>query len=277
VLLGMCVSAGILAAALLGACGGTQDAASSGSSASPAVPAASASPGALTAAEQDWLAQKGTLQIGAFNDYPPFGFEDESGQAVGISVDYWKLVADRLGVQVAFTPVLFADQLDGLKQGRFDSLEGIFPLPERTQWFAFSRAFFVIDTRIYVDAAHSGRTTLESLKGLKVAVVDGDSGQQIATDAGLTTLVVKGYPQAVKAVASGAAQATILDQLVGDYYINEFGVAKKVKAAGKPVASGEMTMPVRKDDTMLLGILNKGIELVGDSQFEGIYEKWMGQ
>jgi len=43
------------------------------------------------------------------------------------------------------------------------------------------------------------------------------------------------------------------------------------------VASGEMTMPVRKEDTMLLGILNKGIEMVGDSEFEGIYEKWMGQ
>jgi ABC-type amino acid transport substrate-binding protein len=276
--LGVCAIAVILAAAaLLGACG-QQDAASPSPSASVSAPASpAASPGALTAAEQDWLAEKGTLQIGAFNDYPPFGFADESGQAVGIAADYWKLVAEHLGVQVAFTPVLFADQLDGLKQGRFDSLQGIFPLPEREQWFAFSRAFYMIDTRIYTDAAHTANKTLESLKGLKVAVVDGDSGQQLADDAGLSTLVVKGYPEAIKAVATGAAQATILDQLVGEYYIKEFKVSKKVKAVGKPVASGEMTMPVRKDDTMLLGILNKGIEMVGDSEFEGIYEKWMGQ
>ena len=266
--------AGLLAAAaLLGACG-QQEAASPSPSAS-ASPAAS--PGSLTAAEQEWLAQKGTLQIGAFSDYPPFGFADESGQAVGIAADYWKLVAERLGVEVAFTPVLFADQLEGLKQGRFDSLEGIFPLPEREQWFAFTRAYYMIDTRIYVDAAHTGSTTLKSLKGLKVAVVDGDSGQQLADDAGLSTLVVKGYPQAIRAVAAGAAQASILDELVGDYYIKELKLAKKVKAVGKPVASGEMTMPVRKDDAMLLGILNKGIEMVGDSEFEGIYEKWMGQ
>lgn len=282
VLLGVCASAFVLlAAALLGGCG-TQQAASVGpsaaapASASPTVPASPA-PGALTAAEQEWLAQKGTLQIGGFSDYPPFGFADKSGQAVGIAVDYWKLVAERLGVKVAFTPVLFADQLDGLKQGRFDSLEGIFPLPERKQWFAFTRAYYMIDTRIYVDAAHTGSTTLKSLKGLKVAVVDGDSGQQLADDAGLSTLVVKGYPQAIRAVAAGAAQASILDELVGDYYVKELKLAKKVKAVGKPVASGEMTMPVRKDDAMLLGILNKGIEMVGDSEFEGIYEKWMGQ
>ena len=278
----LCAIAGLLAAAaLLGACG-QQEAASPSPSASASASASAAaspaaSPGALTAAEQDWLAQKGTLQIGAFNDYPPFGFADESGQAVGIAADYWNLVGERLGVEVAFTPELFADQLDGLKQGRFDSLQGIFPLPEREQWFAFSRAYYIIDTRIYVDAAHTASTTLKSLKGLKVAVVDGDSGQQLADDAGLSTLVVKGYPQAVKAVAAGAAQATILDELVGDYYIKELKLAKKVKAVGKPVASGEMTMPVRKEDTMLLGILNKGIEMVGDSEFEGIYEKWMGK
>ena len=86
-----------------------------------------------------------------------------------------------------------------------------------------------------------------------MAVVDGDTGQQLADDAGLSTLVVKGYPQAVKAVASGAAQATILDKLVADYYITEFKLATNA-AVGEPVASGEMTMPVRKDDTMLLGI-----------------------
>ena len=76
------------AAALLAACGG----ASSGSSSSPAATAASSS-GALTAAEQAYLKQKGTLQVGAFNDYPPFGFVDASGKAAGIAVDYWNLVA----------------------------------------------------------------------------------------------------------------------------------------------------------------------------------------
>jgi len=266
----------IAAVALTAACGS-----SGGSASPPPAPSASASgASALTSAEQAYLTQKGTLQIGAFNDYPPFGFVDKSGKPVGIAVDYWKLVAQRLGVQVAFTPVLFADQLAGLRQGRFDSLQGIFPLAERKQWFDFSRPYFAIDTRIYTVAGAADLTTLQALKGakgLKVAVVKGDSGQQIAHAAGLKTLVVKGYPQAVKAVASGAAQAMILDQMVADWYIKEFKVGARVKAVGKPVATGLMTMPVRKDDTVLLGILDKGIAMVGDSEFEGIYEDWMGK
>lgn len=267
------------AVVLFGACGSTQESASPSPSA-PATTPAPPSSSSLTSAEKDYLAKKGALQVGAFNDYPPFGFVDESGKAVGMAVDYWNLVAERLGVQVAFTPMLFAEQLDGLTQGRFDSLEGIFPLPERKQWFAFSRPYFAIDTRIYTAAGATDVDSLKALKGakgMKVAVVDGDSGQAIADNAGLTTLVVAGYPQAVKAVASGTAQATILDQMVADYYIKEFKLAAKVKPAGKAVATGLMTMPVRKDDAVLLGILNKGIEMVGDSEFEGIYEKWMGQ
>jgi ABC-type amino acid transport substrate-binding protein len=235
------------------------------------------SPTALTAAEQDWLAQKGTLQVGSFSDYPPVGFVDKNGEAAGIAVDYWNLVADRLGVKVAFTPVLFAEQLDGLKQGRFDSLQGIFPLPEREEWFAFSTPYTTIDTRIFVDAAHMDSTTLESLKGLKVAVVDGDSGQQLADNAGLTTLVVKSYPEAVAAVASGKAQAMIMDEFVAEYYITESDVSAKVKAVGEPVAAGEMTLPTRKDDTVLLGILNKGVGMVDESEAQAIADKWLGR
>jgi ABC-type amino acid transport substrate-binding protein len=269
--------AGVLSAvALLAACG---CAATSGSS-SPAATAASSASGTVTAAEQAYLAKKGTLQVGAFNDYPPFGFVGADGEAAGISVDYWSLVAQRLGVSVAFTPVRFADQLDGLKQGKFDSLEGIFPLPERARWFAFSRPYFTIATRIYTEAGATDLASLAALKGakgLKVAVVKGDSGQAIADKAGLKTLVVAGYPQAVKAVGSGRAQAMILDEMVAEYYIRQFKLGAKVKPAGAPVASGSMTMPVRKDDIVLRGILNKGAAMVSSTELNGIEEKWTGQ
>ena len=271
-----CALALAVGAVLLGGCG-----ASSGSPSNPAATgSAAAQPGSLTAAERAYLKKKGTLQVGAFNDYPPFGFVDANGKAAGIAVDYWNLVAERLGVSVAFTPLRFADQLDGVKTGRFDSLEGIFPLPERAQWFAFSKPYFMIATRIFTVAGATDLASLEALrgaKGLKVAVVDGDSGQAIADKAGLKTVVAAGYPQAVKAVGSGRAQAMILDEMVADYYIRQFKLGAKVKAAGAPVATGVMTMPVRKDDTVLLGILNKGAAMVGTAEFNGIEEKWTGQ
>ena len=201
----MAALAAVLAATLLlAACGGETTASptptaagSTAASVSPGLPGYPTTPPAgaptLTAEQKAWLAEKGTLKVGAFNDYPPFSWvPSEGGEVTGIAVDYWKLMAQRMGVALELTPVSFSEQIDGLKDGRFDSLTGIFPLQERKQWFAFTKPWFVIETRIFTDAAHKDAKTLESLKGLTVAVVKDDSGQQIADDAGLKTLVVVG-------------------------------------------------------------------------------------
>lgn len=257
----------LVLAAGCGSSGGSADASSA--------PSASSSPGAvvLTAEEQAWLADKGTLKVGAFNDYPPFGFVDDNGEAIGIAADYWRLLGERLGVGVEFEPRLFDDQLEGLKDGTFDSLQGIFPLESRTEWFAFTSPYFDIPTRIFTDGA-TGIATIDDLKGVKVAVVKGDSGQQIADDAGLETLVVPGYEDAVKAVGDGKAGAAILDQLVGEYFAAQLGY-EGMQAVGEAVADGQMTLPVQKDDTVLLGILEKGQQMISDVEIQEIVDTWM--
>jgi ABC-type amino acid transport substrate-binding protein len=274
------LAAAVLAVGLLAAACGGDDGASSPSPAASSAAASPASGSALTAEEQAWLAETKELAVGAFDDYPPFSFvADEGGEPAGIAIDYWTLLGERLGVEIAFSPTTFSNQLDWLKTGKVDSLTGIFPLEERKQWFAFSRPWMAIDTRIFVDAGNKDATTLDMLKeqGLTVAVVKDDSGQSIADDAGLKTLVVEGYNQAVEAVGTGDAQAAILDEPVGVFYAKEFGYDGEVMAVGDPVAGGMMTLPVLKENAMLLGILDKGIEMIGDSEFEGIYEKYMGE
>jgi ABC-type amino acid transport substrate-binding protein len=274
------LAAAVLAVGLLAAACGGDDGASSPSPAASSAAASPASGSALTAEEQAWLAETKELAVGAFDDYPPFSFvADEGGEPAGIAIDYWTLLGERLGVEIAFSPTTFSNQLDWLKTGKVDSLTGIFPLEERKQWFAFTQPWMAIDTRIFVDAGNKDATTLDELKArdLTVAVVKDDSGQSIADDAGLKTLVVEGYNQAVEAVGTGDAQAAILDEPVGVFYAKEFGYDGEVMAVGDPVASGTMTLPVDKENTMLLGILEKGIGMIGDSEFEGIYEKYMGE
>jgi ABC-type amino acid transport substrate-binding protein len=268
-LLLLTVLAALLAALLVSAlgCSGQDEAAAPLST----VPAP-ADP--LTLAERQWLEQKHTLLVGAFSDYPPFGFVDENGLAVGVTVDYWRLLAERLGVSVVFVPGLFSEQVEGLKAGTLDSIAGMFPLPERAKSFDFSDPYCTVETHIYVDTAHADRTTVESLKGLAVAVVAGDIGQELADRAGLSTLVVKGYPQAIMAVGSGKAQAMIIDRPVAEFYLPRYGLAGAIQEVGAALGTGNVTMPVRKGDVMLLGILNKGCALISAAEVRAIFEKW---
>lgn len=230
----------------------------------------------LTAEEQAYLKEHSPLQVGAFNDYPPFGFLDDAGKAAGIGVDYWNMVGEQLGVAVEFSPVSFTEQIAGLKTGDYDSLHGIFPRPEREEWFAFSDPYLVIYTHIYADATQVDATTLEELKAqdLVVAVVKDDTSELIANEAGLKTLAVAGYEEAVDALASGDAQALILDELVAEYFLAAKDLGAKFGAVGEPVDEGTMTMPVQKENTILLGILNKAAAALA-GQGDALKAKWL--
>src|SRR5260221_12971146 len=76
-------------------------------------------------AQSDTLAsvkQKGKLVVGVKADYKPFGYTDPSGKIVGLEVDLANDVCKRLGVPVELVPVIAANRMKYLKQGRIDML-----------------------------------------------------------------------------------------------------------------------------------------------------------
>ncbi len=233
-------------------------------------------PVGLTTAEYNWLQNHGAIKVGAFNDYPPFGFVDEDGEAIGISADVWHLISCRLNCPVEFYPVSFAEQLSGLQSGAYDSLEGIFPLASREEWADFSSVYWEINTHIYVRTEYADRTTLAALLGLKVGVVEGDSGQVLAQAAGLETVAYVSYEDVVKAAGQGAVDAMIMDELVAQYYINALGYQAALQVSGDALETGQMTMPVLEDNAMLLSIINKALADIDAWELELIHDKWIG-
>ncbi|MBU2547464.1 MAG: transporter substrate-binding domain-containing protein [Proteobacteria bacterium] len=231
--------------------------------------------GPVTAEESAWLKSHGPIQVGAFNDYPPFGFVDQQGRAQGISVDFWRLLASRLGFEVRFHPVSFNQQLDGLRSGRFDSLAGIFPLPKRARDFDFTAPYMIIDTRIFVQPRHDNVRGFKDLVGLKVGAVKGDSGQVLAETFGLKTTPYSNYEEAIQALADDKVSAIVMDELVV-YYVRALrGLQDRIKPAGPPVDEGKMTLPVKKGNPVLIGLLRKGTALISAGEVKAIAEKWL--
>ncbi|MBI4776971.1 MAG: amino acid ABC transporter substrate-binding protein [Deltaproteobacteria bacterium] len=230
----------------------------------------------LTPEESAWLKQHAPIKVGAFNDYPPFGFVAEDGRAQGISVDYWTRLAGKLGFDVVFSPTHFNGQLEGLKKGEYDSLAGIFPLEERAEYFDFSRHYMDINTYIFIQAQSSKEPAgLNDLKETKVGVVKGDSGQVLCEAAGLKPEGFKDYPDAIKTLAAGGLDAIVMDELVVYYVLTQNNLRDRVKRVGLPVDQGHMTLPVKKGNQVLLDILNKGIAQFSPSELGEIAEKWL--
>jgi polar amino acid transport system substrate-binding protein len=231
----------------------------------------------LTASERAWLEKKGALNIGVFEDYPPFGFLDETRRPVGMSIDYWHLLAQKVKLQVKFHPAEFEEQLKGLERGQFDSLAGIFPLPERQKVFDFSKSFYDINTNLFLSPGLGDITSLKGLPPVAVGVVEGDSSQEVATNAGLKTKVFNSYLETVMALANGKVKAIILDEPVVAYYSKVKGLEAKIRKVPAPVAQGCMTLPVKQGNIDLLNILNKGIALISLQEWQAIEQKWVGR
>lgn len=80
-------------------------------------------PGRATAADGvDAIKKRGTLIVGVKADYKPFGFRDPSGTIIGLEPDLAADLAKRLGVKLELVPVVSANRIEFLQQGKVDLL-----------------------------------------------------------------------------------------------------------------------------------------------------------
>ncbi len=68
----------------------------------------------------DDIKKRGTLIVGVKADYKPFGFRDPSGGIIGLEPDLAADVAKKLGVKLELVPVVSANRMEFLNQGKID-------------------------------------------------------------------------------------------------------------------------------------------------------------
>ncbi len=219
--------------------------------------------------------QHGKIMVAAGPDYPPTDFVDHQGNSQGISVDYWRLLAERMGFEVEFCPKEFNLQLQGLKNGKYDSSTGLFPLSERAEYFDFSQPYMNINTFIFTSPRHAQVRGFKDLRGLRVGVVESDSGHELCRAQGLDPKTFGSYIDTVLALTKGDVDAIVMDELVVVYIRTKYKLEDKIKKAGGPVDHGKMVLPVKKGNKILLGILNKGVAAISPEELREISIKWL--
>lgn len=68
----------------------------------------------------DDIKKRGTLIVGVKADYRPFGFREPSGGIIGLEPDLAADVAKKLGVKLELVPVVSANRMEFLNQGKID-------------------------------------------------------------------------------------------------------------------------------------------------------------
>ncbi len=160
------------------------------------------------------IKQRGTLIVGVKADYKPFGFRDPSGAIIGLEPDLAADLAKRLGVKLELVPVVSANRIEFLQQGKVDMLIAtLSDKPERR------RVVQAIDPQYYSDFVNvllpktSGITDWAQLKGKPLCATSGAwYNKDVARTYGVEIVAFDGSEKPLFALKQGNCLGYVYDQ-----------------------------------------------------------------
>jgi polar amino acid transport system substrate-binding protein len=166
------------------------------------------------------IKKKGTLVVGTKADYRPFGFLDPSGKIVGFEPDLAADIAKRLGVKLELVPVVAANRIQFLQQGKIDlMIATMSDTPERR------KIVDIVDPDYYASGTNvmakksSKVTSWEGLKGKKVCLIQGAFyNKELQEKYGVEGVAFPGTAEALSALRNGNCVAFAYDDtaIVGE-------------------------------------------------------------
>jgi ABC-type amino acid transport substrate-binding protein len=248
-------SVGLVAALALAACSSSGN--GGGGSGS------SAAGGAGAAAASDLhLLKSGTLTVGMNLQFKPEMYLDASNQPAGYDVDLLHKLASNLGLKLNIVNLDFDGLIPGLQSNKFDMVSvGFTATDARKKVIDFTREYVPYTSVLAVPVNDNQTPSVDTYNkgGVIITALQGSSGETLAKST-FTKAQVKGFSQqnaALLEVATGRAQASVLE----DYILAQFQKANpdklKVAALPKPLALGYGNWAVQKGNTALVDKLNK--------------------
>ena len=226
----------------------------------------------LTAAEEAWLKANKTMEIGINPVVPPLAFY-ENNRIKGIVADILDLISSKSSLQIDYVSASTPELDRRLKAKEIDATL-TFDIPERLDYATFTRPFMRHRIVIVARDAMPYISGISALSGKKMATI----GVIKIHDRFLNEYPeIDPYPvnslsEALHSVAQGKADFLILSLSMVGYLLQEHPNLKIVGLADIPPEPHMFA--VRKDLPELVGILDKAIGAISDSEREAIVQKW---
>ncbi len=241
--------------------------------------AESSAKGALNREEQQFIQEHPFISLTSTPDWPPFEMHMADGSYAGIAADFIRLAARKVGLEI--NPVFDTDwgaHMEKLKAGKLDVAPGLNETAKRREHFIFTKPYIEYYSAIFTKADREDIEKVEDLAGKTVALEDGYAiARNLPNDRPeINMLLVKTTQEALEAVSAGKADAYIGNQVVASYLIKKFTLPNlKLVSLWRTDLPGMLRFAVAKDNPILKGILQKGLDAITRQEKEGILSTYL--
>ncbi|STZ56003.1 Sulfate starvation-induced protein 7 [Moraxella lacunata] len=228
-----------------------------------------------------------TFVVAVDDDYPPYDFFDDKGQATGFDVDILRAIGAKQNIPFTFKPVKWDNMVEGLENKKFQvALSGFAYSDERAKQYQVSNTYAYGQDIIVTLKANEQTNipqTREELKGKKVITL-GNSPyiEELESVLGKGNPNIIGVPNSLlmlQGLVDGTADVALTDKIVAQYYAQSFPNAKfNLTGTGDYFEPYPLVIVANKDEAELMKKINAGlVEIVKDGTYSKIYQNWFGE
>lgn len=221
------------------------------------------------------------ITIAVENAYLPFNYILVStGEPGGWDYEAWTDICTRLNCTPVYVETGFDSMIQQVAQNQIMvGADGLTITDERKQQVDFSEGYLSINQRLLVRTGETRITSMQSIVddlSLKFAAQSSSTNYETATQF-LPVERIQAFEQvpfAVQALISGDVDALIIDEIVGQGYINQN--AGKIEFAGEPIQSDQLGFIFPKGSSLLEPV-NKALEAMkADGSLDRLNTKFFG-
>lgn len=238
-----------------------------GSSTPPAGTASAPAEGSPAAGE--------TLKVAIDPTFAPFQSQGASGGYEGFDIDLFNAISEAAGFKAELQQLPFDGIIPALQAGTVDATISTMTITaERAKTVDFSKPYFKAGLAIAVQDSNTDITSMESLRGKKIAVQIGTTGADAAKAAAPSDLrTFDNAPLALQELANGNVDAVVNDAPATLYAIKS-GNIQGLKVVGQLLTEEYYGMATPKGSPNLEKI-NAGLTtIIGNGKYAEIYTKW---
>lgn len=231
---------------------------------------------ALTEKELEYISLRDPVKVVVDPDWYPYEKIDKNGLYKGISADIIELISERTGLDFKVIKTSsWSESINLSKSGQADVVSCLNQTEERSRWLLFTEPYFVDPNVFITREEHDYISNLSRLSNETMVLPEGTSiEERLRKDyPNLKIITVESEQMAIDYVENKKANMTLRSLTMAAYVIKNSGKFN-LKISGEiPNYSNEFRIGITKQDTMLQGILNKGIASITDEDIQNVINK----
>jgi two-component system, NarL family, sensor histidine kinase EvgS len=233
----------------------------------------------LTKEEINWIKENPKIKISGDFFWPPYSFYDENGNYIGIIPDIVNEVFKSSGLELEYVKTnSWADTINLIKDKKINLIDAISYSASRSEYLNFSNKY--IGAEIVIISNNKETNYINSFNNIvnkKIATVKGYSIIEDIKRDFPQIKNIKEYDNALeglKELSNSQIDYFILDIPSFEFYSKKYGLSN-LKIAGPTGYNYGYGFGVKKDDVLLVSILNKLLENIPTEKKDEIYRKWI--